>query len=407
MDKESVSLDVVYERVQEKDEVSVKIDHDSNVELDVKSVEESSSECKKNKKKSVVWNCCACIGIFTSLMIFICSVLMIIVFWRSYLSVKQCFYSKENVLKESSINLNYINNIHFDVITGLVNVGFHNKPTIDIKLWDKARSKFHFHHRQNNTFDSGIVVNNSTITIHSLTSAFNHRSCIHSSIEILIPYNYSRLISLTGNVKLGYVHINGGNGTTFFSNIDITTTVGKIVVESVVANTLHLTTELGAIQVSSAMVAKEVKLNTHMGSIGTSSVYTTDFHATNHYGCSVHHDIIADNVKVETKYGYSSIRESVTFASEQNIFVNTHYGNSILSLDTNEVNFTISTPKGNSLLEYDDDYWTCKVNKSQFSSLNGNCIIQQTKVKKLVNLDMRTKYGYSTFILERTKIIAL
>jgi len=317
---------------------------------------------------------------------------------KVYKNLNQCFHSKESIYKESTIADKHITQIHFDIIAGRVHIGFHNKSTFDIRVWDMFRSLSLVDPK---TFDSGVSLNNSIINIHSVTPAFNFKSCQHAFIEILVPNNYSH-ISLTGTVKMGLIQIQGNGHGISFSNIDIVVDVGAIEIKHVMSYSLSLAAELGAVKVSDTIVPIGVKLHTRTGIIRTNDLITKSIHSINDFGCSMHHDLVADNARFDTRFGWNSVHRPTSLTSKFNISMNTEYGRSLILLDSNEVNFTLGTKKGSMVIEYEDDRWNCHLDKQSTASLNGNCSPKKpTKIKgSSAKIDINTKFGLSNLIVD-------
>jgi hypothetical protein len=309
-----------------------------------------------------------------------------------YSNLKQCFHSKDNVFRESFIPVNNIKGIEFDVVTGHINVAWTNTTDIQVRIWDKVRS---FHLVDQKTFDSGVSINNSILRIHSYSPAFNFHTCQHAVIYVDIPYKFADSLSISGLVKVGYVHIHGStHSTQFLNNVDVVVEIGHLKVHEVRTNSLTLSSELGSIVVSDTLVSQNVKLDVHTGSIRTHDLFTKNIHSINRIGCSQHYDLVADKVKLDTKFGFSSVYQASTLGRELEVTMNTEYGKALYysSLDSHELNYTLTTTKGNLLLEYEDEVWQCSVQKSH-NSMNGKCL--STLKENSIKVDMNTKYGQS------------
>jgi hypothetical protein len=277
-----------------------------------------------------------------------------------------------------------------------VNVAFHNKSDIFIRVWDNARSKEFL---DANSFESGVSINNTVIMIRSVTSAFNFRSCKHAKIEVFIPNNYHQVLSITGSVKLGWVHIDG-NGRAL-GNVDIKVEIGKLVIEHAsVSSHLNLNNELGFIKVWDIAATESAAIQSHTGIVRTYDVITKNFLSTSQFGCSHHVNLNANNVKMDTKFGFNtldSIYPNDVVASF--LEMKTEYGRSALYLDSSEVNFKMGTTKGNLAVEYEDDDWVCKL-ESSTHLMSGRCTsIEKLATKSLVTIDMNTKYGTSFIVV--------
>jgi len=280
-----------------------------------------------------------------------------------------------------------------------VRVSFHDKKDIQIRLWDKYKSLSTIDPK---TFESSISQNGSIIYISSESPAFNFHSCQHSSLEILIPNSYPQLITLTGIVKAGYVSIDGQNGKSLKS-IDLIVEVGYIEVEQALTNYLSLSTELGVIEVSDTIVPFDTKIQTLFGSLRTFDLITKNFHALTQYGCSMHKNLIADTIKVDTKFGFSTILKSSSLEQAQDIDISTEYGGSTLAIDNPNVNFILGSKKGQMFVEFEDEEWKCKVDTFSNKTMNGKCslkVIQKIQEKVNVKLSMNTKYGSSDLFID-------
>jgi len=123
-------------------------------------------------------------------------------------------------------------------------------------------------------------------------------------------------------------------------------------------------------------------------------------HSVNRFGCSYHYGLVSDIVKVDTKFGLSSVQKASTFGRELDLTIDTEYGKSLFisSLDSHELNYTLSTTKGNVLLEYEDEFWQCAVQKSKNGVMNGKCVSPLNK--GVIKVDMNTKYGQTTLIAD-------
>jgi len=401
-----IRLDVIYQELKdvEKQEKSEEIELDQIKSEEVSVNQDNDCEkkeddcCKENKKKRrrACRSLCACFGTFTFIMMIVYSIIFLSVSVRVYMNMKQCFHSRDNIYKESSIVDKHVNQIHFDVVSGIVNVGFHNKPNIFIRVWDNARSKEHL---EANSFDSGVSINNTVIMIRSVTSAFNFNSCKHAKIEIFIPNSYHQLIAITGTVKLGWVNING-NGSAL-GNVEVKVEVGKLSIEQVsVSSHLNLNTDLGLIKVWGVAATESAAIHSHTGIIRTYDVITKNFQTTSQFGCSKHSNLIADVVKLDTKFGFATVDSIYPNLVETELSMKTEYGRSELYLDSSEVNFKMGTTKGNMIVDYEGDEWVCKVDSS-ISLMSGKCTsIEKMSTKSLVNIDINTKYGTSFIVVD-------
>jgi len=405
---EDIPLNVVYQRIEEGDEkVSIPLDEEKEVSVEVSKGEKSECEekkekCKKKWRRGCCYRTCACFGMFTALMILINAIIISSLSIRMYMSLNQCFHSKENVLKESQIHDNGVERINIDVISGFVHVKYHQKDEFIVRIWNKARNKGYINEK---TFDSGYthIVNNS-INIHSITPAFNFKSCEHTSIEVLIPEKYPKLLTISGKVKLGSVLVEGLYQKSV-SYVDFTVEIGKIDIHNIVSKSLSLSTEVGEIKVHDTIISQDTKLQTHTGSIKSFDLFTKTLNSVNQIGCNTHYSLVADNAKVETKFGYSKVYHASSLGKEIDLNINTEYGRSTIVSHTKNIDFKLGTNKGKLKVVYDDESWTCNIDKS-ITQLNGKCNPQTAGKHDEISsakLGMNTKYGYSKLIIKEQK----
>jgi len=396
-----IPLDVIYQKIEKMEEDNECSVHLEEEESSVK--REQSEDCcekkaKKKKKRGCMRRWCTCCGVLTSIAIVIYAIFVLIFSLQTYLSLHQCFDSKENVLKEETFHISHIRNIHFDIVSGFVEVYFHNASTIDVKLWDKSRSALH---RDAHTFDSGIKAINSTLNIYSYSPAFNFKSCHHASVEIYIPNAHRRVFSLSGNVKLGSVQIEGTMysypGKRSFSNIDITVEMGTIDVNhAILSDSLTLKTDFGSIDVSDIFVNQTVKLQTHTGSISSSLVETKNFNAITQIGCSIHRSLMADTMNVDTKFGYSNVKFPEHLGKEGHISISTEYGKSKLIMGALvNTDFDVSTTKGKETVKNEKCIFYLPIAMSPNYGLC-NITEENAKFSKVV---MKTTYGNAELVL--------
>jgi len=316
--------------------------------------------------------------------------------------LKQCFHSKENVYKDSSIVDRHINQINLNVVSGLVTVDFEDRPDIFIRVWDNARS--HSKYVLSDTFDSGVAINNTSVMVHSITPAFNIKSCIHAKVEIIIPNSYNHPLSINGNVKVGMVKIQG-NGNKL-AGIDINVELGKINVHGVtVSNSLSLTSEIGFIKVRDVDARKDAKIQSHTGIVRTYDFSAKNLISSTQFGCSRHHNLNAEVAKLETRFGFQFVDRVSPLDKELDVQVNTGYGKSFVVLDSPNVDFTLGTTKGKMTIEYEDVDWVCKVDKSTSLLMNGKCnaLKNVEKDKSVVKLDVNTIYGSAKVVVDRVE----
>jgi len=243
------------------------------------------------------------------------------------------------------------------------------------------------------------VVDNS-IRIHSYSPAFTSKSCHHASVEIKIPAKYSKDISVTGNVQLGYVVVEGEieMKKTTFSNIDIAVEMGLIEVSNaILTKSLSLKTELGSIFVSDVVTPDSIKLQTHIGSIHTNSLLSKKFYAMTYIGCSCNHHIVADAVELVTQFGYSTFTYPQPFGNQMEIEMKTGYGRSYLELLSYNLTFDVSTTKGKTKVSQHGknikDGWNCTLVESSKNIVNGNCYTPNPVTSNSNRVHMKTQYG--------------
>jgi len=292
----------------------------------------------------------------------------------------------------------HINQIQINVVTGFVHVEFEERSDIFIRVWDNSRSRAHVN---SDTFDSGVAINNTSIIVHSVTPAFNCHSCHHAKIEIFIPIGYPQELLISGNVKVGMVHINGKqNGKNKFVNIDVNVELGKIVVEDLLSNSLSLTSEIGLIEVYD-VIAQNINIQSHTAIIRTYGLSTKNFRTNTRFGCSKHYDLNAEVANLNTRFGFSSVVNPNPLMKDLDIHMNTEYGKAQIVLDSPSVTFNLGTTKGQMTVEYEDEVWICNVTKSSHSLINGQCnALVPPKSKNLIKLDINTKYGSSNMIVD-------
>jgi len=265
-----------------------------------------------------------------------------------------------------------------------------------IRVWDNARSSNHVH---SDTFDSGVAISNSSVIIHSISPAFNFKSCYHAKVEIVIPNSYQQSLSISGIVKVGMVRIEG-NGNKL-AGIDINVELGKIHVDGVVvSDSISLTTEIGYIKVNDVDARKDAKIQSHTGIIRTYDLKAKNFASTTKFGCCRHYNLNAEIANLDTRFGFQFVDRVSPLDKELDVHVITEYGKSFVVLDSSNIDFTLGTSKGHMTVEYEDEDWVCKVDKSSLSAMNGKCnILNNPQDKSIVKLDVNTKYGSSKVVV--------
>jgi len=340
---------------------------------------------------------CTGVGITLSIVIAIWILVSLIVTVKVVHNVKECVHPKNFEMKEIVYKEDYLHRIDFSVVTGYVNIGFHDKNHVTIKHFDRFKKGF-----DPKTSSSTVKMDKGLITIMSETPAFEFSTCQHVSVEVLIPRKYARPITFTGIVKTGAVFIEGERAIPVGS-VDIIVEVGHIDVKHLNAHAVSLASEVGYIKVKDVLSASGVKLNVHTGSIKSKQIVTKSFNANVKYGLSRHKDLIADVVNVETNWGYSTVNEVTSFEKLQNVSVMTTYGKSLLLLNNPHVNFNLSNKKGDLLVDYKDKEYKCNVffNKT-VNVLGGKCsILSGNSPSNQAYITVDTLYGKSEIVLDR------
>lgn len=324
------------------------------------------------------------------------SILVITMSVKAYSNFNDCFDSDKYKLREVVYKENNIQNIHLNVITGIVSVEFHDQGDFIVRMYDRAREHSHV---DLNTFNSSIMKVKNTINIESQAPAFDFRHCQHSNIEILIPKTYQK-VSFSGFIKTGSLTFSAENIANVGA-IDVAVEAGFITVDQISAQTISLSTELGVIEISETVATQSMKLLVNTGSIRTYDVITKDLQAVTKYGQSLHYDVVSDKIFVDTKWGYSRIFEASSFTSNQDIKMRTEYGKTTLVLNNPHVNFSVGATKGDMVVEFENELWKCAVTSKNTTTVNGKCnSIENTKDNSKVNVNLRTKYGVSFLLVD-------
>jgi len=313
--------------------------------------------------------------------------------------VKGCVHPVLFEMKETVFTEDNVHRIDFNVISGYVNIGFHDKPHITIRHFDRFK-KGHVFDAKN--AHSAVTIKNGLINILSENSAFDFSSCQHSSVDVLIPRKYSRPISFTGVVKTGAVFIEGERSIPVGA-IDVIVEAGYIKADHLNALALSLSSEIGIIKVKDTLSASGVKLSVQTGSIKSKQIVTKTFSANVKYGLSRHKDLTADFIDVETNMGYTSVKDVSSFEKIHNITVKTVYGKSLLLLNNPHVAFTMSNKKGNVLIDYKQEEYKCNVflNKT-VNVLGGRCNnYSQKATENQAYVSIDTTYGNSEINMDR------
>jgi len=408
----SSNLTVVYQRLldqpihtqppEENPQTSVmvnSVEEDSQSSLSCSQSENGSDRRSAKDDKKQFMKLCTGVGITLSIVGVIWFFVSLIVTLKVYREVKECVHPSLFEMKETVFSENNVHRIDFNVISGYVNIKYHEKPHITIRHFDRFKRGHVFDAK---TAHSAVSIHNGLISILSENSAFDFSSCQHSSVDILIPTAYSRAISFTGVVKTGAVFIEGDR-TIPAGAIDIIVEAGYIKADNLNALALSLSSEVGIIKVKDALSASGVKLNVQTGSIKSKNIVTKTFNANVKYGLSSHKDLTADTVNVETTLGYSTIKDVSSFEKLQNITIKTVYGKSLLLLENPHVNFQLSNKKGNLLIDYKENDYKCNVflNKT-VNVLGGKCnTFSEKATDNQAYISIDTTYGNSEITMDR------
>jgi len=386
---------VVYHRVDAQNDLE-----DS---ISVHFQEESSrvEPLKKISRLSCMTKYYAFCGLLLALLSLIFLILLFCVIFRFYSNVNQCYFTRHYDNKTTIFKDTSIENINFKVISGIVDITFHNEPyvTVDIK------NKYRHESFEKKDIISGVTLNHGTIQITSETPAFNLQDCLHSHIHIALPHKYQKTISLTGFINTGYVHVHG-NTSNALDKVDLVVQVGAINIEKLSSKSISLSTDLGCIEVSESVAVNSAKLFAHTGSIRSHDLISKDVIAITKYGRSLHKGLVSDVIVVDTKWGYSSVYGAVSPANHQDITVKTEYGKSVLALENNNLDFHLENQRGHMLVEYEDEKWDCKLETKtgQTVLMKGKCdTIKKEKSNSRVNVNLDTQYGNSILLVDQIK----
>jgi len=323
---------------------------------------------------------------------------------RLYTHVHQCihtnhFDNKTTIFKETDIE-----KINIRVISGIVDIMFHSESYFEVNVKNKYRNENLIQRRN---ILSEVTLNQGALNIISETPAFNFNECLHSHITITLPYNYQKIISLHGIIKTGYVRIHG-NKTTLLDRVDMVVEVGAIRIDNLSSKSIALSIDLGCIEVSKSIAIDSTKLLAHTGSIRSHGLVSNVVQAVTKYGGSYHAGLVAENVMVNTKWGYSRIYGAVSSTINHNIQIKTEYGKSVLALENNNIDFNLENQRGNMLVEYDSDIWDCKSHLEtkygqSMISMKGKCDIlkKEKDFNSPVKVDLDTQYGNSILIVDQ------
>jgi len=361
----------------------------------VQSSEPSPKKKGFNYKKVLLY-----LAIIFSVVAAIWTILIITFSLRFYANVNQCLHPSNFETKTAVFNEN-IEQINFQVVTGNINVLFHDNPHISVTLLNKYRYE---HLIDKRTVSSSMQVTNGVLNIVHESPAFDFNTCQHAAIQVYVPKKYSKLISITGLIKTGILTIDGDNLSTI-GNIDIVVEVGKIKVDSVSAKNITLTTALGLIKVYDTMTSGTLKVNAHVGYVQTMDLVVRQLVSDVKYGGSSHKNIASDKVNIDTKFGYSKVVgvNSLSLVNDHfNVDISTHYGKSFLYLENDQLDFNIGNQRGVIDLEYQDNGYKCGVVSKTSTNLRGTCkdfeLMKESKNKAKVNIN--TDYGNSLIHVE-------
>jgi len=320
---------------------------------------------------------------------------------KVYHNLNECFHSKNFVQNQSIFTDTNIQQIDFNVITGFVHVSFHDKPEIKVVVRERFRTKGLMDMK---SFSSGVRLNNGIVSVTSEGPAFDLKSCQHANIEIYVPKKYPHPISFTGVVKTGYISMDGDYSVPigFF---DVIVEAGCVKVKNLNAQSVRLSANVGYVCMKDSIAVVGAKLDVLVGSIKTREIVTKDFIAIAKYGYSRHSDIIADNININTEWGYSSVIDAISFSPLQNININTGYGKSFLMTSNPHLNFTLENKRGQNVVVYEDDHFACNGEKSKSNAhlLNGKCkgLHLKKETKNVAIATMNTAYGSSSLLVDK------
>jgi hypothetical protein len=380
---------------EEESKISLEEEEEKKVETETSSVECPKKEKCQRKKRC--FRLCACFGILMSVCMVFWSILVITLSVKAYSNFNDCFDSDNFKLNEVIYKDKNIQNVHLNVITGIVSVDFHDQQDFIVRVYDRTRQNSPV---DVNAFNSSIMKVRNMIYIVSEAPAFDFHHCQHSNIEILIPKTYAQKVSFSGFIKTGSL--------SFFSEnianvgiIDLTVEAGFISVEQINAQSISLSTELGVIELAETVATQSIKLLVNTGSIRTYDIITKDLQSVVKYGRTLHYDVVSEKIYVETKWGYSRIFEASSFTSMQDIKMKTEYGRTALMLNSPNINFSLGSRKGDMIVEYENEMWKCAVSSKNVTMLNGKCnSLENKKESNKVNVNLNTKYGVSYLLVD-------
>jgi len=320
---------------------------------------------------------------------------------RLYANLNQCFHPRDFETKTAVFNENNINQINFQVVTGMVKVLFHDNPHISVTLLNKYRSE---HLIDKRTVVSSMKVTDTVLNIFHESPSFDFHACQHAVIQVLIPKKYSRVISITGLIKTGALIIDGDSMNNI-GNIDVVVEVGKIQVERISAKNISLSSDIGIIKVYDTMSSGAMKVKSHVGFFKSIDVVVRQFESAISFGGSCHSNIISDKVVIDTKYGFSRVSgvSSLSLVNENfNVNISTHYGKSFLYLENDQLDFNVGNKRGNIDLEYEDEEYKCGIASKTSTGMKGTCkdfeLMKESKNK--VHVNVNTDYGNSLIHVE-------
>jgi len=397
-----IPLNVVYQRVETKDaERSIHLDESSSSYSYVQEASQSGvsteSSCNEPcRRRAFCLKFFSCVGIAVTVSSLFWLMLTLAVTFRVHSSMQNCFNGDSYILQESVINAS-VNKIQFDVITGFVDINFHDGSDVIVRLYDRFRS---YDSIDRNTIQSNISVVSGVVFIRSESPAFNFYTCQHASIEVLIPSSLRNPIAISGVVNTGYVKIQGADGVSL-SSVELVVQAGKVDLDEVVAKSIYVSSNIGCLNVKHSIATNYIKLLVQTGSVITHDIITKDLQAVTQYGGSVHNGIVADKVHVETKWGYNYVIESSPLSNEQKIDIITEYGSNLLYVSSPKVDFKLNTRKGYMVVDYENENWECKVHNSTMSILNGKCsTLEKSDSNSRSEITIKSTYGTSNLIID-------
>jgi len=362
----------------------------------VGSSSESEQKIEKKYRKVLFY-----VGIVFSVSAAIWIILLLSFGLKFYANINQCLHPKSMDTKTAVFNENNIEQINFQVVSGMVNVLFHDNPHISVTLLSKYREGSLIDKR---TVLSSMKATDGVLNIFHESPAFDFTTCQHAAIQILIPKKYSKVISITGVIKVGMLTIDG-DSMNKIGNIDVVVEVGKINVKRISAKNISLTSDIGIIKVKDALASGSLNVNAQVGYFKSKDSVVGQFKSEIKFGGSYHKNIVSDKVVIDTGYGISRVSgvSSLSLVNENfNVDISTYYGKSTLFLENDQVEFSIGNKRGVIDMEYEDDEYKCGIASKTGTGMKGTCkdieLIKDSKNKAHINVN--TDYGNSLVHVE-------